>query len=109
MEQFKKPCTRTRIRSVRASGSVSLPVRSHRALNPSMRRMAVQAEPSKVPRRDPNMHIEAKKVIVVGGSAGMGRQVALDVVDHGGSAEIVGRPKARVADPLAEQLGRGGP
>ena len=30
------------------------------------------------------MHFEAKKVIVVGGSAGMGRQVAIDVVDHGG-------------------------
>jgi NAD(P)-dependent dehydrogenase (short-subunit alcohol dehydrogenase family) len=29
------------------------------------------------------MHFEAKKVIVVGGSAGMGRQVAIDVVDHG--------------------------
>jgi NAD(P)-dependent dehydrogenase (short-subunit alcohol dehydrogenase family) len=30
------------------------------------------------------MHFEAKKVIVIGGSAGMGRQVAIDVVDHGG-------------------------
>jgi len=46
------------------------------------------------------MHFEAKKVIVVGGSAGMGRQVALDVVDHGGSAVIVGRSKARVDDTV---------
>ncbi len=38
-----------------------------------------------------------KKVIVVGGSAGMGRQVALDVVDGGGSAVIVGRSK----DPVS--------
>ena len=42
----------------------------------------------------PNMHFAAKKVIVVGGSAGMGRQVAIDVVDHGGSAVIVGEDLA---------------
>lgn len=29
------------------------------------------------------MHFEAKQVVVVGGSARMGRQAALDVVDHG--------------------------
>jgi hypothetical protein len=28
------------------------------------------------------MHFEAKKVTVIGGSAGMGRQVAIDVIDH---------------------------
>ncbi|MBV8292895.1 MAG: SDR family NAD(P)-dependent oxidoreductase, partial [Mycobacterium sp.] len=54
------------------------------------------------------MHFEAKKVIVVGGSAGMGRQVAIDVVDHGGSAVIVGRSKARVDDTVAELTGRRG-
>jgi NAD(P)-dependent dehydrogenase (short-subunit alcohol dehydrogenase family) len=54
------------------------------------------------------MHFEAKKVIVVGGSAGMGRQVALDIVDHGGSAVIVGRSKGRVDDTVAELTGRGG-
>jgi hypothetical protein len=42
----------------------------------------------------PDMHFAAKKVIVVGGSAGMGRQVAIDVVDHGGSAVIVGEDLA---------------
>ena len=52
------------------------------------------------------MHFEAKKVIVVGGSAGMGRQVAVDVVDHGGSAVIVGRSKARVDDTVAELTSR---
>ena len=46
------------------------------------------------------MHFEAKKVIVVGGSAGMGRQVAINVVDHGGSAVIVGRSKDRVDDTV---------
>src|ERR1700754_4144381 len=54
------------------------------------------------------MHFEAKKVIVVGGSAGMGRQVAVDVVDHGGSAVIIGQSKARVDDTVAELTSRRG-
>jgi NAD(P)-dependent dehydrogenase (short-subunit alcohol dehydrogenase family) len=54
------------------------------------------------------MHFEAKKVIVVGGSAGIGRQVVIDVVDHGGSAVIVGRSKARVDDTVAELTSRRG-
>jgi NAD(P)-dependent dehydrogenase (short-subunit alcohol dehydrogenase family) len=45
------------------------------------------------------MHFEATKVIVVGGSAGMGRQVAVD---------IVGRSKARVDDTVAELTSRRG-
>lgn len=31
------------------------------------------------------MYFEANKVIVVGGSAGMVRQVAIDIVDRGGT------------------------
>jgi NAD(P)-dependent dehydrogenase (short-subunit alcohol dehydrogenase family) len=54
------------------------------------------------------MHFEAKKVIVVGGSAGIGRQVAIDIVDHGGSAEIVGRSKDRVDDTVTGLTGGGG-
>ncbi|MCV7380007.1 sugar dehydrogenase [Mycobacterium alsense] len=54
------------------------------------------------------MHFEGKKVVVVGGSAGMGRQVAIDVVDHGGSAVIVGRSKGRVDDTVAELTSRRG-
>ncbi|HWF27509.1 MAG TPA: SDR family oxidoreductase [Mycobacterium sp.] len=54
------------------------------------------------------MHFQDKKVIVVGGSAGMGRQIAIDVVDHGGSAVIVGRSKGRVDDTVAELTNRGG-
>jgi len=54
------------------------------------------------------MHFGSKKVIVVGGSAGMGRQVAIDVVDHGGSAVIVGRSKARTDDTVAELTNRRG-
>jgi NAD(P)-dependent dehydrogenase (short-subunit alcohol dehydrogenase family) len=54
------------------------------------------------------MHFEAKKVIVVGGSAGIGRQVAVAVADHGGSPVIVGRSKGRVDDTVAELTSRGG-
>src|SRR5262245_3013985 len=54
------------------------------------------------------MHFNSKKVIVVGGSAGMGRQVAIDVVDHGGSAVVVGRSKDRGDDTVAELTDRGG-
>ncbi|BBZ37079.1 SDR family NAD(P)-dependent oxidoreductase [Mycobacterium conspicuum] len=54
------------------------------------------------------MHFQDKKVIVIGGSAGIGRQVAIDVVDHGGGAVIVGRSKARVDDTVAELESRRG-
>src|ERR1700727_1399650 len=54
------------------------------------------------------MHFGSKKVIVVGGSAGMGRQVAVDIVRHGGSAVIVGRSKDRVDDTVTELTGGGG-
>jgi NAD(P)-dependent dehydrogenase (short-subunit alcohol dehydrogenase family) len=54
------------------------------------------------------MHFDSKKVIVVGGSAGMGRQVAADIVRHGGSAVIVGRSKDRVDDTVTELAGGGG-
>ncbi|OBA72601.1 sugar dehydrogenase [Mycobacterium sp. 1554424.7] len=53
------------------------------------------------------MHFEGKKVVVIGGSAGMGRQVAIDIVDHGGSAVIVGLSKNRVDDTVAELSRRG--
>jgi NAD(P)-dependent dehydrogenase (short-subunit alcohol dehydrogenase family) len=51
---------------------------------------------------------EGKKVVVLGGSAGMGRQAALDVVDGGGSAVIVGRSKERVDEVVAELTGQRG-
>jgi NAD(P)-dependent dehydrogenase (short-subunit alcohol dehydrogenase family) len=54
------------------------------------------------------MHFDDKKVIVIGGSAGMGRQVAADVVEHGGSAVIIGRSKDRVDDVVAELTSRQG-
>ena len=54
------------------------------------------------------MHFAGKKVIVIGGSAGIGRHVAIDVVGHGGSAVIVGRSKTRVDDTVAELAGLGG-
>ncbi|OBK44430.1 SDR family NAD(P)-dependent oxidoreductase [Mycobacterium kubicae] len=54
------------------------------------------------------MHFETKKVIVVGGSAGMGRQVAVDIVRHGGRAVIVGRSKDRVDETVTELSGESG-
>jgi len=54
------------------------------------------------------MDFGGKKVVVVGGSAGMGRQAALDVVDRGGSAVIVGRSKVRVDEVVAELRNRRG-
>ena len=44
---------------------------------------------------------DGKKIIVIGGSAGMGRQAAIDVVQGGGSAVVVGRDSERVADTVS--------
>jgi NAD(P)-dependent dehydrogenase (short-subunit alcohol dehydrogenase family) len=49
-----------------------------------------------------------KKIVVVGGSAGIGRQAALDVIAHGGSAVIIGRSKARVNNTVTELTDRRG-
>ena len=68
----------------------------------------VRSPPTLNVEATPNMHFEAKKVIVVGGSTGIGRQVAIDVVDHGGSAVIVGRSKAHVDDSVADLTSRQG-
>ncbi|HEX6521462.1 MAG TPA: SDR family oxidoreductase [Streptosporangiaceae bacterium] len=43
---------------------------------------------------------EGQKLVVVGGSAGMGRQTACDVVAAGGSAVIIGQGAARVDDTV---------
>src|SRR5262252_8022966 len=43
-----------------------------------------------------------RKLVVIGGSSGMGRQAAADVVAGGGSAVIVGRRKDRVEQTVAE-------
>src|SRR6201991_2216916 len=50
---------------------------------------------------------DGKKIIVVGGSAGMGRQVAIDVVGGGGSAVVVGRSDERVAETVSTLGGAG--
>lgn len=43
---------------------------------------------------------EGRKLIVVGGSSGMGRQTAEDVVAGGGSAVIIGKDETRVSDTV---------
>lgn len=45
---------------------------------------------------------EGRKLIAVGGSSGMGREIAADVVAGGGSAVIVGRDRRRVDETVAE-------
>jgi NAD(P)-dependent dehydrogenase (short-subunit alcohol dehydrogenase family) len=54
-----------------------------------------------------NTEFVGKKVVVVGGSAGMGRQVAADVVSGGGTAVIIGRSKQRVDDTVGELSNHG--
>jgi NAD(P)-dependent dehydrogenase (short-subunit alcohol dehydrogenase family) len=44
---------------------------------------------------------EARKVVVVGGSSGMGRETATDVVAGGGDAVIIGRDQGRVDETVA--------
>jgi len=51
---------------------------------------------------------EDRKVIVVGGSSGMGKSAAADVVAGGGSAVVIGRDQARVDETVAA-LGKQGP
>jgi len=43
-----------------------------------------------------------QKLVVVGGSSGMGRQTAADVVEAGGTAVIIGQDRDKVADTVKE-------
>jgi NAD(P)-dependent dehydrogenase (short-subunit alcohol dehydrogenase family) len=45
---------------------------------------------------------EGRKLIALGGSSGMGKQSAADVVAEGGSAVIIGRDKSRVDETVTE-------
>jgi NAD(P)-dependent dehydrogenase (short-subunit alcohol dehydrogenase family) len=67
--------------------------------------MAGQMEPAPSPMAMPVF--AGQKLIVVGGSSGMGRQTAIDVVAAGGSAVVVGLDDGRVNDTAAE-LSRNG-
>ena len=49
-----------------------------------------------------------QKLVVVGGSSGMGRQTAADVVAAGGSAVIIGQDPAKVEDTV-QKLSKDGP
>jgi NAD(P)-dependent dehydrogenase (short-subunit alcohol dehydrogenase family) len=50
---------------------------------------------------------EARKVVVVGGSSGMGRETATDVVAGGGGAVIIGRDQGRVDETVARLAKQG--
>jgi NAD(P)-dependent dehydrogenase (short-subunit alcohol dehydrogenase family) len=47
-------------------------------------------------------NFEGRKLIVIGGSSGIGRETAAEVVARGGSAVIVGRDGMRVAKTITE-------
>jgi short-subunit dehydrogenase len=51
--------------------------------------------------------LRARRSLVLGGSAGMGREIAIDVVDHDGSVATVGRSKARADSAAAERTAHG--
>jgi NAD(P)-dependent dehydrogenase (short-subunit alcohol dehydrogenase family) len=53
------------------------------------------------------MTFEGHKLIVVGGSSGMGRQTAADVVAGGGSAVIVGRDQGKVDEAVMSLSAKG--
>lgn len=50
---------------------------------------------------------EGQKLVVVGGSNGMGRQTAIDVVAAGGSAVIIGQEPGKVDDTVKELAKQG--
>src|SRR3954468_5459623 len=47
-------------------------------------------------------YFEGRKLIVIGGSSGMGKQTAVDVAGQGGNVVIVGRQQDRVDQTVAE-------
>jgi NAD(P)-dependent dehydrogenase (short-subunit alcohol dehydrogenase family) len=54
------------------------------------------------PDQQPMPVFEGQKLVVVGGSSGMGRDTAADVVAAGGSAVIIGQDQERVDDTVKE-------
>lgn len=46
--------------------------------------------------------LEGRKLVVIGGASGMGRQTAADVIARGGSAVVVGRRGRKLDDAVAE-------
>jgi NAD(P)-dependent dehydrogenase (short-subunit alcohol dehydrogenase family) len=52
-------------------------------------------------------NFEGRKLIVVGGSSGMGKATAASVIAGGGSTVIIGRDQGRVDETVAE-LGKQG-
>jgi NAD(P)-dependent dehydrogenase (short-subunit alcohol dehydrogenase family) len=60
------------------------------------------------PGRRAGYDFSGQKLVVVGGSSGMGRDTAADVVAGGGSAVIIGQDQDRVDDTV-ETLGKDGP
>jgi NAD(P)-dependent dehydrogenase (short-subunit alcohol dehydrogenase family) len=58
-------------------------------------------------RQDHGSVFAGRKLVVVGGSSGMGRQTAADVVAAGGSAVIIGQDPAKVEETVKTLAGEG--
>lgn len=54
-----------------------------------------------------DQHFTGRKLVVIGGTSGMGGQIARDVVAGGGSAVVVGRRQHRVDETVAALRGSG--
>jgi NAD(P)-dependent dehydrogenase (short-subunit alcohol dehydrogenase family) len=54
-----------------------------------------------------SQHYANQKIIIVGGSSGMGREVAADAVSGRGTVVIVGRDKTRVDSTVEDLSGKG--
>ena len=52
-------------------------------------------------------NFDGRKLVVIGGSSGMGRQTAMDVVQGGGTAVVVGRNKEHVDETVMTLSGKG--
>jgi NAD(P)-dependent dehydrogenase (short-subunit alcohol dehydrogenase family) len=52
-----------------------------------------------------HVSLEGKRVVVVGATAGIGRQAAIDMVSMGGDVVFVGRSEQKLAEALAEAGG----
>ncbi|WP_406054426.1 SDR family NAD(P)-dependent oxidoreductase [Kribbella sp. NBC_00889] len=54
-----------------------------------------------------SQNFDGRKLVVIGGSSGMGRQTAIDVVQGGGTAVVVGRSKENVDETVMTLSGQG--
>jgi len=52
-----------------------------------------------------HVSLEGKRIVVVGATAGIGKQAAIDMVAMGGNVVFAGRSEAKLAEALSEAGG----